>query len=106
MAHLTLLHPSSSSPDGDDRSAGGASPSRDDAPHILVKNNEQLLFDLFQELLEEEGYRVSTSIYMLDLEKVRKLAPDLMVLDIMFEGSSKGWPFITWPGWTANSARC
>jgi DNA-binding response OmpR family regulator len=66
-----------------------------DRPHVLVMNDEQELLDLFQDLLEEEGFRVSTSIYLLDLDKVRELAPDVMVLDIMFEGASKGWPFIT-----------
>jgi DNA-binding response OmpR family regulator len=58
-------------------------------------NDEQALLDLFQDLLEAEGYRVSTSIYLLDLNKVRELAPDVLVLDIMFAGDSKGWPFIT-----------
>jgi CheY-like chemotaxis protein len=64
-------------------------------PHILVMDDEQELLDFFQMLLEEEGYRVSTSTYVLDLEKVRTLAPDLMVLDFMFEGASKGWAFVT-----------
>jgi CheY-like chemotaxis protein len=64
--------------------------SADGRPHVLVLNDVQELLNLFQDLLEEEGYRVSTSIYLLDLDKVRALAPDVMVLDIMFAGASKG----------------
>jgi CheY-like chemotaxis protein len=58
-------------------------------------NDVQEIVDLLQELLEEEGYRVSTSLYVLDLEKVRRLKPDLLVLDIFFEGEDKGWQFLT-----------
>ena len=95
MAHLTPLDPFVPSSDGAGASPDGVDRSGDARPHILVMNDEQELLDLFKDLLEEEGYRVSTSIHMLDLEKVRQLRPDLMVLDIMFEGASKGWPFIT-----------
>jgi DNA-binding response OmpR family regulator len=64
-------------------------------PHVLVMNDEQAIIDVIKMLLEEEGYRVSTSTYLLDLDKIRRLNPDALVLDIMFEGESKGWPFIT-----------
>jgi two-component system alkaline phosphatase synthesis response regulator PhoP len=67
----------------------------DGRPHILVMNDVQEIVDLLQELLEEEGYRVTTSLYVLDLAKVKRLKPDLMVLDIMFEGEDKGWHFLT-----------
>lgn len=63
--------------------------------HVLVMNDDQAIVDVLRELLEDEGYRVSASIYLLDLAKVRDLAPDAMVLDILFAGDSKGWPFIT-----------
>ena len=95
MAHLTPLYPFVSSPDSAQPSPNGVDHSGDRRPHILVMNDDQPVLDLFQELLEEEGYRVTTSIHMLDMEKVRNLAPDVIVQDIMFEGGSKGWPFIT-----------
>ena len=65
-------------------------------PHILVVNDSQEIIDLLKELLEEEGYRVSASITILNLEKVKALAPDIIVQDVMFEGTHEtGWKFLT-----------
>ncbi len=64
-------------------------------PHVLVMNDTQEIIDLLRELLEEEGYRVSTSLYVLDLDKIKTLAPDVIVLDVMFEGHDNGWKFLT-----------
>jgi two-component system, OmpR family, response regulator VicR len=65
-------------------------------PHILVVNDTQEFLDLLQELLEEEGYRVTTSLALLDLDKVRALAPDVIVQDLLFEGTQElGWKFLT-----------
>ena len=65
-------------------------------PHILVINDTQEILDLLQELLEEEGYRVTTSLALLDLGKVKALAPDVMVQDLLFEGTQElGWKFLT-----------
>ncbi|MDP9355084.1 MAG: response regulator [Chloroflexota bacterium] len=64
-------------------------------PHVLVMNDTQEILDLLRELLEEEGYRVSTSLYVLDLTKIKTLAPDVIVLDVMFEGHDQGWKFLT-----------
>jgi CheY-like chemotaxis protein len=66
-----------------------------DRAHILVMNDSQELLDLFQALLEAEGYRVSTSIYVLDWTRVKDLAPDVIVIDILFERQIKGWEFLT-----------
>jgi two-component system response regulator VicR len=65
-------------------------------PHILVINDTQEILDLMQELLEEEGYRVTTSLALLDIAKVRALAPDIIVQDLLFEGMHEtGWKFLT-----------
>ncbi len=65
-------------------------------PHILVVNDTQEILDLMQELLEEEGYRVTTSLALLDIAKVRALAPDVIVQDLLFEGTQElGWKFLT-----------
>jgi two-component system, OmpR family, response regulator VicR len=65
-------------------------------PHVLVVNDTQEILDLMQELLEEEGYRVTTSLALLDLDKVRALAPDVIVQDLLFEGTQElGWKFLT-----------
>ena len=68
--------------------------SADPRRHILVMNDVQEIIDLLQELLEEEGYRVSTSLFVLDLDRIKAVAPDLIVLDVLFEGDDKGWQFL------------
>ena len=65
-------------------------------PHILVIDDTQEILDLIKELLEEEGYRVTTSMARLDLDKVKTLAPDIIVQDLLFEGMQEaGWKFLT-----------
>ncbi len=65
-------------------------------PHIVVVNDTQEILDLLRELLEEEGYRVTTSMAVLDLDKVRALAPDIIIQDLLFEQMQElGWKFLT-----------
>ena len=65
-------------------------------PHVLIINDTQEILDLMQELLEEEGYQVTTSLALLDIAKVRALAPDIIVQDLLFEGTQElGWKFLT-----------
>ena len=65
-------------------------------PHILVINDTQEILDLMQELLEDEGYRVTSSLALLDIDKVKGLAPDIIVQDLLFEGTQElGWKFLT-----------
>ena len=66
----------------------------DGRPHILVMNDAQAVLDLLRDLLEDKGYRVSTARVVLDLEPVKELAPDLVVLDLPFEKQDKGWQFL------------
>jgi CheY-like chemotaxis protein len=64
--------------------------------HILVVNDTQEILDLMQMLLEEEGYRVTTSLAALNLERFKALAPDLIIQDLLFEGMQpEGWKFLT-----------
>ena len=63
--------------------------------HVLVMNDTQEVLDVVQMLLEEEGYRVSTSLHTLDIARIRDLAPDVIVLDLVFEHQLKGWHFLT-----------
>jgi DNA-binding response OmpR family regulator len=61
-------------------------------PHILVVNDTQEILDLFQELLEEEGYRVSLYSYAFkDVAEIRAIAPDLVILDFLIGGEAHGW---------------
>src|SRR4051794_7607837 len=64
-------------------------------PHLLIMDDEPAIIDVLTALLEEEGYRVSTSASLLDLSQIRALAPDALVLEIMFAGERTGWPFVT-----------
>jgi CheY-like chemotaxis protein len=65
-------------------------------PHVLIINDTQEILDLMGDLLEEEGYRVTTSLALLDITKVKTLAPDVIVQDLLFEGMQEtGWKFLT-----------
>lgn len=65
-------------------------------PHILCVNDTQEVLDLLRELLEDEGYRVTTAMEMFDLDRVRELAPDVIVQDLLFEQTQdRGWKFLT-----------
>jgi CheY-like chemotaxis protein len=65
-------------------------------PHILIVNDTQEILDLMAELLEDEGYRVTSSLALLDIDKVKKIAPDVIVQDLLFEGTQElGWKFLT-----------
>ena len=58
--------------------------------HVLVIDDTPAILDLFQDLLEEQGYRVSLDNFSVDasekLAQVRALKPDLIVLDYMVGG--------------------
>jgi CheY-like chemotaxis protein len=65
-------------------------------PHILIVNDTQEILDLMRELLEEQGYRVTSSLALLDIDKVKTIAPDVIVQDLLFEGTQElGWKFLT-----------
>jgi CheY-like chemotaxis protein len=62
---------------------------------ILVVNDTQEILDLFRDLLEEEGYHVSVYSYAFrDLEEVKKVAPDLVILDYIIGGEDYGWQLL------------
>src|SRR5215208_8410287 len=65
-------------------------------PHVLIINDTQEILDLMAELLDDEGYQVTTSLALLDIAKVKALAPDVIVQDLLFEGTQElGWKFLT-----------
>jgi two-component system response regulator VicR len=64
--------------------------------HILTINDSQEILDLLQELLQEEGYQVTTSLAHLDVAKIKALAPDIIIQDLLFEQTQEqGWRFLT-----------
>ena len=63
--------------------------------HILVINDTQEILDLFRELLEEEGYRVTLSSYTFqEVRDVARVAPDLVILDFIIGGEAHGWQML------------
>ena len=63
--------------------------------HILAIDNSQAVLDLFRELLEGEGYRVSVQSYVdKDVEAIKDLAPDLIILDYMWKAEDGGWSLL------------
>ena len=65
----------------------GGAPVADDAPHILVVDDDQRIRDLLGNYLRNNGYRVTTAE---DAENarssMRNLAFDLIILDVMMPG--------------------
>src|SRR5436305_13434444 len=60
--------------------------------HILVINDTQEILDLFRIILEEEGYRVTALGFAVeDLRKIIETAPDLVILDLVFDREYVGW---------------
>lgn len=67
-----------------------------DGPRLLVVNDSQEIVDLLQDLLVDEGYQVFSSLAVLNLDRIRELAPALIIQDLLFEGmQEKGWNFLT-----------
>jgi CheY-like chemotaxis protein len=64
-------------------------------PHVLLIDDTQEILDLMAELLEVEGYRVTCSQALLDITRVKALAPDVIIQDLRFAGTQEqGWKFL------------
>jgi CheY-like chemotaxis protein len=66
--------------------------------HILVINDTVAILEFFTTLLEEEGYRVSTDGFSIEmtemLSRIKEDKPDLIVLDFVILDEGKGWQFL------------
>jgi two-component system phosphate regulon response regulator OmpR len=61
----------------------------DDAPHLLVVDDDRRIRDLLSRFLATEGYRVSTADTAADARaKLNGLSFDLLILDVMMPGES------------------
>ena len=70
-------------------------PLADDAPHLLVVDDDRRIRDLLSRYLTTEGYRVSTAETAADARaKLKGLSFDLIVLDVMMPGET-GFDFAT-----------
>lgn len=78
-----------------DAVAQNSVPQAETAKHILVINDTQDILDLFREILEEDGYRVSLySFVFQDIAEIRDLLPDLVILDFVIGGEAQGWQML------------
>ena len=65
------------------------------AHHVLVIDDDVDIRDLFRDLLEGEGYRVTTrSDPDLTVTEVAIVAPDLIVLELLYGRQNTGLPFL------------
>jgi CheY-like chemotaxis protein len=65
------------------------------AKHILVINDTQEVLEVVKELLEDEGYRVTIhSKAIRDLETIKSISPDLIILDHMMGAEEYGWQMV------------
>ena len=65
------------------------------APHILIMDDAQEILDLLREFLEEEGYRVTTSLAILDVSQIVTLAPDIILVEWRFRNCpDAGWRLV------------
>lgn len=63
--------------------------------HILAGDDSPAILDLLREILEAEGHRVSVSTDALDLPTIKRVDPDVVVLDHMVDdGDRSGWRLI------------
>jgi CheY-like chemotaxis protein len=63
--------------------------------HILAINQSPEVLELFKALLEDEGYRITVRpVVDKDLAAIQALAPDLIVLDYMWDDEDSGWSFL------------
>ncbi|MFN8665207.1 MAG: response regulator [Thermomicrobiales bacterium] len=73
-----------------------------DAPaeqkHVFVINDTVAILELFRAMLEDEGYRVTTDGFSVELVemlgRVREARPDVVVLDFVILDEGKGWQFL------------
>ena len=65
------------------------------ATRILVVNDTQELLDLFQMILEYEGYEVVLSSFPFNhISEIEKIQPDLIILDFLFGDKHMGWQML------------
>ena len=60
------------------------------APRVLVLNDAPEVLAALRDVLEGEGYAVSTRLVAVDRTEVARVAPDLIVLDLMFGRETAG----------------
>ncbi|HEY7033836.1 MAG TPA: response regulator [Thermomicrobiales bacterium] len=77
-----------------------------ETPLILVIDDDEAVLQVYQDLLEDDGYRLSVHSYPpADPEEVRRLRPNLILLDLLFGEEDLGWDFLRMIKTEASTAR-
>jgi CheY-like chemotaxis protein len=64
-------------------------------PHVLVIDDDQAIVRVYTELFEEEGYRVTTWQFPeQDVEAIKQVEPDVVLVDLFFGESDAGWRYV------------
>ncbi len=58
---------------------------------IMVMDDAAEIVELLHDLLTEEGYDVCAYTALQDLSEVERVDPDLIILDLLFGGETRGW---------------
>src|SRR5579884_3686645 len=65
------------------------------ATRVLVINDTEELLDTFRVLLEDAGYEVFLySFAPQELPEVKRIKPDIIILDLIFGGEKLGWQLL------------
>ena len=78
---------------------GGVVPGKGAETHVYVLNDTPAILELFRELLEDEGYRVTTDAFNIvamdeKLADIKRAKPDALILDYMIGGEQVGWQLL------------
>jgi CheY-like chemotaxis protein len=63
--------------------------------HVLVVNDTEEIIELFRDIIQGMGHRISVTTFAPeDLAEVKKAGPDLVIIDIVINGEKLGWQLI------------
>lgn len=66
-----------------------------DAKHVLVVNDTEEIIELFRDIVEGLGFRISATTFAPeDLAAVKKIGPDLVIMDLLIGGETLGWQLL------------
>lgn len=51
-------------------------------PKILICEDDESILEVLQMILEEEGYEITAQTYCNDIDEIRHLQPDLLLIDL------------------------
>lgn len=70
-----------------------------DQPHLLVINDTPAILQVFRDLFEDEGFRVTLDTFssfdtVAKFEQIKTLCPDVIILDFLIGAEPLGWQLL------------